>query len=65
MILSQTEFLSQPICGRMDRASTTEAVNTGLSPIRVIPKIIKIGIHSFPAWRSTIKRKVRSLHRVW
>ena len=37
------------ISGRVDRASATEAVDEGLIPGRVKPKIIKIGIHSFPA----------------
>ena len=35
--------------GRVDRASATEAVDTGPIPGRVKPKTIKIGIHSFPA----------------
>ena len=35
--------------GRVDRASATEAVDTGSIPGRVKPKTIKIGIHSFPA----------------
>ena len=34
--------------GRVDRASATEAVDTGSIPGRVKPKTIKIGIHSFP-----------------
>ena len=38
-----------PISGRVDRASATEAVDTGLIPGRVKPKTIKIGVHSFPA----------------
>ena len=54
-----------PISGRVDRASATEAVDSGLIPGRVKPKTIKIGIHSFPAWRSAIKETVWSLHRVW
>ena len=41
--------LEQPISGRVDRASATEAVDTGSIPGRVKPKTIKIGIHSFPA----------------
>ena len=40
----------------MDWASVTEAVDKGSIPGRVKPKTIKIGIHSFPAWRSAIKR---------
>ena len=39
----------EPISGRVDRASATEAVDTGSIPGRVKPKIRKIGIHSFPA----------------
>ena len=38
----------EPISGRVDRASATEAVDTGSIPGRVKPKTIKIGIHSFP-----------------
>ena len=38
-----------PIRGRVDRASATEAVDSGSIPGRVKPKTIKIGIHSFPA----------------
>ena len=37
-----------PICGRMDRASATEMVDSGSIPSRVKPKTIKIGIYSFP-----------------
>ena len=39
----------QPISGRVDRASATEAVDSGSAPGLVKPKTIKIGIHSFPA----------------
>ena len=39
----------EPISGRVDRASATEAVDSGSIPGRVKPKTIKIGIHSFPA----------------
>ena len=39
----------KPISGRVDRASATEAVDSGSTPGRVKPKTIKIGIHSFPA----------------
>ena len=56
---------AKSISGRVDRASATEAVDTGSIPGRVKPKTIKIGIHSFPAWRSAIKGAVWSLHRVW
>ena len=45
----------KPISGRVDRASVTEAVDTGSIPGLVKPKTIKIGIHSFPASRSAIK----------
>ena len=38
-----------PISGRVDRASATEAVDSGSIPGRVIRKTIKSGIHSFPA----------------
>ena len=41
--------LFKPISGRVDRASATEAVDTGSIPGRVKPKTIKIDIHSFPA----------------
>ena len=37
----------------IDRAS--ETVDTGLIPDLIKAKIRKIGIHSFPAWRSAIK----------
>ena len=40
---------NQPISGRVDRKSATEAVDSGSIPGRVKPKTIKIGIHSFPA----------------
>ena len=33
----------------MDRASATDAVDSGSIPGRVKPKTRKIGIHSFPA----------------
>ena len=38
-----------PISGRVDRASATEAVDSGSIPGRVKPKTIRISIHSFPA----------------
>ena len=38
----------KPISGRVDRASATEAVDSGSIPGWVKPKTIKIGIHSFP-----------------
>ena len=40
-------FQVQPISGRVDRASATEAVDSGSIPSRVKPKTVKIGIHSF------------------
>ena len=55
----------KPISGRVDKASATEAVDSGSIPGRVKTKIIKIVIHSFPAWRSALTRTVWSLHRVW
>ena len=56
---------NRPISGRVDRASATETVDSGSIPGRVKPKTIKIGIHSFPAWRSALKGTVWSLRRVW
>ena len=56
---------NKPISGRVNRASATEAVDLGSIPGRVKPKTLKIGIHSFPAWRSAIKGTVWSLRRVW
>ena len=44
-----TLIYSDTISGRVDRASATEAVDSGSIPGRVKPKTIKIGIHSFPA----------------
>ena len=41
--------LKQTIRGRVDRASATEAVDSGSIPGQVKPKTRKIGIHSFPA----------------
>ena len=49
----------------MDGTSANESADLGSIPGRVKPKTIKIGIHSFPAWRSAIKGTVWSLHRVW
>ena len=37
----------EPISGRVERATATEAVDSGSIPGRVKPKIIKIGIYSF------------------
>ena len=51
--------------GWMNEASATEAVDPSSIPGRVKPKTIEIGIHSFVAWRSTIKGTVWSLRRVW
>ena len=39
----------KPISGRVDRASATEAVDSGSISGRVKPNTIKINIHSFPA----------------
>ena len=57
--------VNQSISGRVDRASATETVDSDSIPGRVKSKTIEIGIHSFPAWRSTIKGTVWSLRRVW
>ena len=46
-ISRSTKF--EPISGRVDRASTTEMVDSGSIPDRVKPKTRKIDIHSFPA----------------
>ena len=46
------------IGGQVDRASTTEVVDSGSIPGRVKPKTIKIGIQSFPARLSAIKGTV-------
>ena len=43
------QLSDEPISGRVDRASATEAVDSSSIPDRVKPKTIKIGIHSFPA----------------
>ena len=37
------------VSGRVDKASATEAVDTGSTPGRVKPKTIKMGTHSFSA----------------
>ena len=47
ILITYNRFIT--ISGRVDRASSTEAVDTGSIPGRVKPKTIKIGIHSFPA----------------
>ena len=52
-----------PISNRVDRASSTEAVNWGSIPFQIKLKTIKIGIHSFPPWRLAIKGTVWSLRR--
>ena len=41
-------LVKQPISGRVDGASATEAVDSGSIRGRVKPKTIKIGIYSFP-----------------
>ena len=48
----------------MDRASTTETVDTDSIPGWVKSKTVKIGIHSFPVRRLAVKGTVWSLHRV-
>ena len=47
--LYQYQHKHQPISGREDRASATEAVDSGSIPSWVKPKTIKIGIHNSPA----------------
>ena len=56
---------SQPISGRVDRASASETVDLGSIPGQIKPKTIKIGIHSCPAWCSAIKETAWSLRCVW
>ena len=53
------------LCGRVDRASTSEAIDSDSISYRVKPKTIKIGIDSFPAWCSAIEGTVWRLRRVW
>ena len=48
----------KPISGREDRVSATDTLDSGSIPYWVKPKTIKIGIHSFLAWRSAIKATV-------
>ena len=48
----------------VDRASAPETVGLSSIPSRAKPKDFKTGIHSFPAWRSALKRTVWSLHRL-
>ena len=55
----------KPISGRVGRASATKAVDYGSIPGLVKPKTVKIGIHSFSAWRSAIKGTMWSLCHVW
>ena len=63
---SHAEYLmKKPISGRVDWASVTQTNDFGSIPGRVKPKNTKIGIHSFPAWRSAIKGTVWSLGGVW
>ena len=50
-------YIPRLISGRVDKASVTETVDSGSIPDRVKSKTIKIGIHSFPAGLSTIKKK--------
>ena len=40
-------------------------VGSGLVPGRDKPKTIKIGIYTFCAWRSALKRTAWSFHHVW
>ena len=55
---SNHTFNSELQAKEADRASATAAVDSSSIPGRFKPKNIKIGIHSFPAWRSAIKRTV-------
>ena len=49
LIMLSIMLYTLPISGPVDRASATDAVDSGSIPGRVKPKTIKIGIHSFPA----------------
>ena len=42
-------YTNQLVGSRVDRASATEAVDSGSIPGRVKPKTVKIGIRTFPA----------------
>ena len=44
------------LMGCMDKVFAIETVGSGSIPSRVKPNTIKIVIHSFPAWRSALKR---------
>ena len=46
-----TDQWRRQISGRVDKASATKAVDSDSNPGWVKSKTIKIGIHSFPAWR--------------
>ena len=50
------QYTYEPLGGRVDRATATETVDTGCNPCRVKLMTIKISIHSFPAWRSALKK---------
>ena len=52
------------IAGRLDKVFATETVNPGSILDRVKPKTTKIDIHSFPAWRSALKKNRWRLDRV-
>ena len=49
LILCKASKTAPPISGRVDRASATKAVDSGLIPGRVTPKTIKLDIHCFRA----------------
>ena len=49
LLATMSNLLLLRIGVRLDRASATDAVDSGSNPGRVKPKTIKIGIHSFPA----------------
>ena len=49
IVVELSLLLYNHVIGRVDRASTTETIDSGSIPGGVKPKTIKIGIHSFPA----------------
>ena len=58
-------IIIKTISGQVDKASATKAVDSGSILDWVKPNSTKIGIDSFPAWRSAIKGTVWSLCHVW
>ena len=49
----------------MEKAPATDAVYSYAIPGRIKPKPIKIGIQSFPAWRSAIKTRTEYNSTLW